>query len=79
MAWQASLARAEGQKVKDDPTLLRKSIKRDEKRKQKSKHEWSVPTRVSDPRTLEPFAGCVPHVGHSHSPFRGFCSAASPS
>ena len=34
-AWEASLKRARGEKVLDDPKLLRKSVKREEKKKQK--------------------------------------------
>ena len=40
LVWRAAQGRAEGEKVRDNPTLLRKSIKRDEKRKQKSTKEW---------------------------------------
>ena len=36
------LRRAEGQTVKDDPKLLRKSLKRLEREKAKSKSRWSV-------------------------------------
>lgn len=39
-AWQKALARAEGQKVRDDPELLKKSIKKQEKKKQKSTKDW---------------------------------------
>ncbi|KAF2203040.1 SURF6-domain-containing protein [Delitschia confertaspora ATCC 74209] len=38
--WLAAKKRAQGEKVHDDPTLLRKSVKRKEKAKQKSKQEW---------------------------------------
>ncbi|KAL0231321.1 hypothetical protein GEMRC1_010725 [Eukaryota sp. GEM-RC1] len=42
LQWNSALARAQGQKVLDDPTKLRKSIKREEKQKQKSKVQWEA-------------------------------------
>lgn len=39
-AWLNAKKRAQGEKVHDDPTLLRKSVKRLEKQKAKSKQEW---------------------------------------
>lgn len=39
-AWDASLARAMGDKVLDDPKLIKKSIKRREKEKLKSRAKW---------------------------------------
>lgn len=39
-AWRAALMRARGEKVLDDPRLLRKSLKREAKAKQKSKQAW---------------------------------------
>ncbi|KAF2747059.1 SURF6-domain-containing protein [Sporormia fimetaria CBS 119925] len=38
--WLAAKKRAQGEKVHDDPALLRKSVKRQEKQKAKSKQEW---------------------------------------
>lgn len=38
--WDKALAKAQGQKIKDDPALLKKSIKRDEYKKKKSKKAW---------------------------------------
>ncbi|XP_072936238.1 surfeit locus protein 6 homolog [Epargyreus clarus] len=38
--WKNTLQKAEGQKVKDDPTLLKKSIKRQEQKKKVSKKQW---------------------------------------
>ena len=39
-AWDASLERAMGNKVLDDPKLIKKSIKRREKEKAKSRAKW---------------------------------------
>jgi len=39
-AWKKALLQAEGVKVKDNPELLKKSIKRKEKLKKKSEREW---------------------------------------
>ncbi|XP_046970106.1 surfeit locus protein 6 homolog [Vanessa cardui] len=39
-AWKNILQKAEGEKVKDDPTLLKKSIKKMEQKKKVSKKKW---------------------------------------
>ncbi|MEW5297727.1 MAG: hypothetical protein WDW36_000912 [Sanguina aurantia] len=39
-AWQAALLRARGEKVLDDPKLLRKSLAKDGKKKEKSAKAW---------------------------------------
>ncbi|KAJ9519430.1 hypothetical protein QJQ45_023071 [Haematococcus lacustris] len=39
-AWQTALMRAANEKVLDDPKLLRKSLKKDAKRKEKSARQW---------------------------------------
>lgn len=39
-SWRAALLRASGQKVLDDPKLLRKSLKKEAKRKEKSSKGW---------------------------------------
>jgi hypothetical protein len=39
-AWRAALNRAKGEKVLDDPKLLRKSLKKDQKRREKSGKVW---------------------------------------
>jgi hypothetical protein len=41
-AVHAALLRAQGVKVKDDPKLLRKTLKRDIKKKEKSVKAWCV-------------------------------------
>ncbi|XP_041974152.1 surfeit locus protein 6 homolog [Aricia agestis] len=40
LAWKTILQKAEGEKVKDDPTLLKKSIKKMEQKKKVSKKKW---------------------------------------
>lgn len=40
LAWQAALSRASGEKVLDDPKLLRRSIKRDAKQKARNTKKW---------------------------------------
>jgi len=40
-AWQTALRRAEGEKVLDDPRLLKKSIKRAEAKKRRSREKWA--------------------------------------
>lgn len=39
-AWQSALQRASGEKVLDDPKLLRRSIKKDHKQKVHSAQKW---------------------------------------
>jgi hypothetical protein len=38
--WDATLKRAEGEKVKDKPELLKKTIKREKAKKRKSAKKW---------------------------------------
>ncbi|EDO32548.1 predicted protein [Nematostella vectensis] len=40
IAWRGALAKAEGVKQKDDPKLIKKSLKRREKQKEKSRKQW---------------------------------------
>ncbi|RVE41636.1 hypothetical protein evm_013714 [Chilo suppressalis] len=40
IAWKSVLQKAEGLKVKDDPSLLKKTIKKTEQRKKHSKKKW---------------------------------------
>lgn len=40
LAWKTALGRAKGDKVLDDPKLLRKSLKKDAKQKEKSSAAW---------------------------------------
>lgn len=42
MAWTTALLRAQGAKVKDDVTRLRKSAKREEKKKERSRNKWKA-------------------------------------
>lgn len=46
IAWKNVLQKAEGQKVKDDPILLKKSIKKMDQKKKQSKKQWD--TRVQN-------------------------------
>lgn len=46
MAWGNALQKAEGVKLKDDPKLIRNSIKRLDKQKQKSKKAWDERTET---------------------------------
>lgn len=39
--WQKAMDRAQGIKDKDDPTLIRKTIKKKQAKKQRSKKKWS--------------------------------------
>jgi hypothetical protein len=39
-AWDAALARAGGEKVLDDPKLLHKSVKNEQRMKKKSRQKW---------------------------------------
>jgi len=41
-AWKNALAKAEGQKVKDDPILLKKSVKKKEQKVRSSKKKWEA-------------------------------------
>ncbi|KAK3581904.1 hypothetical protein CHS0354_024216 [Potamilus streckersoni] len=40
LQWQAAIHRAEGEKVKDNPELLKKALKRKDKMKEKRKKKW---------------------------------------
>ncbi|KAL1922483.1 uncharacterized protein VTP21DRAFT_10022 [Calcarisporiella thermophila] len=39
-AWKKAMAMASGEKIKDDPKLLKKTIKREEQKKKKSEKQW---------------------------------------
>jgi len=41
MAWQSAIAKAQGIKVKDNVDLLKKALKKKEKRTEKSKKDWA--------------------------------------
>ncbi|KYQ46724.1 Surfeit locus protein 6 like protein [Trachymyrmex zeteki] len=40
-AWKSALAKASGEKVKDDPELLKRTIKRNEQKKKYSANKWN--------------------------------------
>nr|CAH7740297.1 unnamed protein product [Callosobruchus chinensis] len=44
-AWKNALAKAEGQKIKDDPLLLQKSVKKKEQKQRSSKKKWEQRTQ----------------------------------
>lgn len=44
-AWKSAMMRASGEKVLDDPKLLRKSLKKEQKRKEKSAKGWQERTQ----------------------------------
>jgi hypothetical protein len=46
--WEKMMARAEGEKIKDDPALLKKTIRKKEKKKQKSQSEWAEKTKKQE-------------------------------
>lgn len=49
-AWKKVLMKAEGEKVKDDPTLLKKSLKKKEKFKEKRRKQWDERTSQTEHR-----------------------------
>ncbi|PNF21876.1 hypothetical protein B7P43_G04401 [Cryptotermes secundus] len=44
IAWNRALSKSEGVKVKDNPELLKKTIKKEIQQKQKSKRKWDART-----------------------------------
>jgi len=46
--WKAAMLRAEGVKIKDDPKLLKKAIKRKETQKAKTKKDWGERLEIVD-------------------------------
>lgn len=46
--WQAALRKAQGEKVKDDPNLLKRAAKRKEKIKEKKKKKWGDRVKTVD-------------------------------
>lgn len=51
--WRSAIDRAAGLKVKDDPELLAKTIKRIEKKKEKSKKGWEERTKSVEARVQQ--------------------------
>ncbi|KAL3871456.1 hypothetical protein ACJMK2_039452 [Sinanodonta woodiana] len=50
LQWQAAIHRAEGEKVKDNPELLKKALKRKEKMKDKRKKKWDERVQQTEQR-----------------------------
>ena len=46
--WEKALKKAQGEKIKDDPKLLRKTLKREKKKKEKSKKGWEERKRLQE-------------------------------
>ena len=46
--WQAMMSKARGEKVKDDPTLLKKAAKRKEKVKEKKGEKWDARKKATE-------------------------------
>ena len=53
MEWDKMIAKAEGAKVRDDPLLLKKSIKKREKKKAKSQATWAEKAKSNEERKKE--------------------------
>ncbi|CAN6245207.1 unnamed protein product [Urochloa humidicola] len=53
IAWDTARRRAAGEKVHDDPKLLRESLKKDEKRKQKHAAQWKDRQKTVDKQKKE--------------------------
>ncbi|XP_002158627.1 surfeit locus protein 6 homolog [Hydra vulgaris] len=53
IAWKNALKKAEGQKIKDDPKLLKKTLKKKDKQKKKSKLEWNERLKTVENQKLE--------------------------
>ncbi|XP_076090605.1 uncharacterized protein LOC143062722 [Mytilus galloprovincialis] len=49
-SWKKVMAKAEGEKIKDDPNLLKKSLKKKEKFKEKRKKQWDERTSQTEHR-----------------------------
>lgn len=48
LQWQRAVEKAKGNKLKDDPKLLKKTVKRIEKKKEKSRKQWSKRQKVEE-------------------------------
>lgn len=48
--WRMAIDRAEGKKVKDDPTLIRKTLKNVQKRKERNRKKWQERKETTERR-----------------------------
>ena len=66
-AWKTALDRSSGVKVKDDPTLLKRSIKKQERKKKLTKQKWE--SRYDDLNTTKrPFSNDVTQIWSFSAP-----------
>ena len=61
-AWQSALARARGDKVLDDPKLLRRSVKREKKSKERSARKWAERNKAQEDERAAKQTKCVLRV-----------------
>jgi hypothetical protein len=53
MAWDLATRRAAGEKVHDNPTLIKQSMKKDKKRQQKAAEQWKDRKKTVDSKRKE--------------------------
>ena len=51
--WKTALAKAKGEKVRDNPQMLRKTIKKEQKRREKSAKKWNENKKQTEKRIKE--------------------------
>lgn len=51
--WKTALAKAKGEKIRDDPQLLRKTIKRQQKKRDRSTKRWKENKNQTEKRIKE--------------------------
>ena len=60
--WKAAFDKSEGRKVRDDETLIRKSLKKEAKAKAKSKKEWKERQRIVEAKMAKKQLKRVNHL-----------------